>query len=211
MTSIVLIDDQQLIRHGLRMLLATLPGLEVVGEAADGREGLSVVNTRRPDVVLCDARMPVMDGTAFLQACGRDHPGLPVIILTTFDEEDVVVGSLGAGAAGFLLKDISTERLGEAIDAVLRGEMVIDPRVARTALRGATDPGRDEGPLTVLTPTERVVAAHVAEGMSNSEIAERLVVTEGTVKNHVSSLLHKLEARDRTALALQLYRAFHGA
>lgn len=207
MTSIVIIDDQQLIRHGLRMLLDTVDGLEVVGEAADGREGLAVVNALVPDVVLCDARMPVLDGAGFVRACATGHPGLPVIILTTFDEDDVVLGAVGAGAAGFLLKDISTGRLAEAIEAVRRGEMVIDPRVARTALRGPAS--RTDGPLATLTRTERVVAGHLATGMTNAEIADRMVVAEGTVKNHVSALLHKLGARDRTALALLLYRALH--
>lgn len=209
MTRIVVIDDQQLIRHGLTMVLGTLPGIEVVGEAGDGREGLAVVNATAPDVVLCDARMPVMDGMEFVRACGDKHPELPVIILTTFDQEDVVLGSLGAGAAGFLLKDIPTERLGEAIGAVQRGEMVLDPRVTRTAMRGRAAREEAEDTLAVLTRTERVVARHLSTGMTNAEIAEALVVAEGTVKNHVSSLLHKLEARDRTALALLLYRAFH--
>lgn len=206
---LLVVDDQQLLRRGLRMLLETEEGLEVVGEAADGREALAVLPRCRPDVVLTDARMPGMDGLELVAALAERHPGLPTLVLTTFDDEAVVLGSLGAGAAGFLLKDVSTDRLAEAIREVTAGGVVIDPRIARIALSGGENADRDD-PLAVLTRTERLVAEHVARGRTNPEIAAELVLAEGTVKNHVSTLLRKLDQRDRTALALVLHRAFNG-
>ncbi len=204
----LLVDDQQLLRRGLRLLLETVPGIEVVGEASDGREALAHVEKDRPDIVLCDVRMPGMDGLSFLAACQRLHPGLPVLMLTTFDDEPLVRGALGAGASGYLLKDVSVEGLSDAIRAVADGGMVIDPRVARIALNPAVVDADD--PLAVLTRAERAVAELVAIGASNAEIAAQLVLAEGTVKNHVSSLLRKLDARDRTVLALRLNRAING-
>lgn len=165
--------------------------------------------SRGPDpLVLTDARMPGMDGIALVTAAADRYPDLPVIVLTTFDDDEVVLGSLGAGAAGFLLKDVSPEALADAIRAVARGDAVIDPRVTRTVLRGRRR--RTDDTLAVLTPTEKVVARQVALGRTNAEIAEELVLAEGTVKNHVSALLRKLDQRDRTSLALTLHRAFHG-
>lgn len=231
---VLLVEDQQIVRRGLLMLLGTLPGLEIVGEAADGREALAQIRHTGPDVVVTDARMPVMDGVELVARCRAEHPDLPVLILTTFDDDDIVSGALAAGASGFLLKDTSTDALGEAIRAVAAGGLVIDPRVARTAMRahtGGGDRGGDRGgdtgaagdtpaaaaetrqnapssPLALLTRTERLVAAHVATGATNTEIAAALNLAEGTVKNHVSALLRKLDARDRTALALLLHHAF---
>lgn len=224
---IVLVDDQQLLRRGLTMLLSTTGGIEIVGEAADGLEALAVIARFQPDVVLADVRMPGMDGIELVARCAVEHPDLPVLLLTTFDDEPVVTGALAAGAAGFLLKDTSTDALAEAIRSVADGGMVIDPRVARIAMRrpapghaaggddgnpGAGGRGRTgQNPLTVLTRAERLVAEQVAQGRTNAEIAEDLVLAEGTVKNHVSALLRKLEARDRTALALMLYKSLTGA
>ncbi|PFG65808.1 DNA-binding NarL/FixJ family response regulator [Propionibacteriaceae bacterium ES.041] len=206
---LLVVDDQQLLRRGLRMLLETADGLQVVGEAADGREALAVLPRCRPDVVLTDARMPGMDGLELVAALAERHPGLPALVLTTFDDEAVVLGSLGAGAAGFLLKDVSTDRLAEAIREVAAGGVVIDPRIARIALSGGESADRND-PLAVLTRTERLVAERVARGLTNAEIAAELVLAEGTVKNHVSTLLRKLAQRDRTGLALVLHRAFGG-
>lgn len=223
MTRVLIVDDQQLLRRGLRMLLGTVDGMEVVGEAADGREALAVIERTAPDVVVTDARMPGMDGAGLVAACREQHPGLPVIVLTTFDDTEVVLGSLGAGAAGFLLKDVSPERLAEGIEAAARGELVIDPRVTRIVLgaRGGMPGGRpgaaagdapgagEDDTLAVLTRTERALAERVARGMTNADIAADLVVAEGTVKNHVSSLLRKLEQPNRTALALLLHDTYH--
>ena len=207
---VLVVDDQQLLRRGLIMLFGTVEGVDVVAQAAHGDEALAVLRAKRIDVVLTDAKMPVMDGIELVRQCARSHPGLPVLVLTTFDEPDIVRGAIAAGAAGFLLKDTSIESLAEAVRAVAAGGLVIDPRVARLAF--TTDGSRtagDESPvLAVLTPTERKVASLVAEGLTNQAIAARMVLAEGTVKNHVSTLLHKLQAPDRTALALTLYKAF---
>ena len=209
---IVLVDDQQLLRRGLAMLLSTTRDIEVVAQAADGHEALAVIARHRPDVVLADVRMPGMDGIELVARCRREHPDLPVLLLTTFDDESVVQGGLHAGAAGFLLKDTSTDALAEAIRSVASGGMVIDARVTEIAVRtAARDRGEgDDDPLAVLTRSERLVAEQVAEGRSNAEIAAVLVLAEGTVKNHVSALLRKLGARDRTALALTLYKTLTG-
>ena len=209
---VLVVDDQQLLRRGLVMLFGTVEGVDVVAQAAHGAEALAVLRAEEVNVVLADAKMPVMDGIELVRRCVREHPGLPVLVLTTFDEPDVVRGAVAAGAAGFLLKDTSIEALAEAVRAVAAGGLVIDPRVARLALAPSRDE-RDEGDgppaLALLTPTEREVAALVAEGLSNQAIAARMVLAEGTVKNHVSALLRKLRAADRTVLALTLYKALH--
>ena len=209
---VLVVDDQQLLRRGLVMLFGTVEGVDVVAQAAHGAEALAVLRAKEIDVVLADAKMPVMDGIELVRRCAREHPDLPVLVLTTFDEPDVVRGAVAAGAAGFLLKDTSIEALAEAVRAVAAGGLVIDPRVARLALAPSRDE-RDEGDgppaLALLTPTEREVAALVAEGLSNQAIAARMVLAEGTVKNHVSALLRKLRAADRTVLALTLYKALH--
>lgn len=209
---VLVVDDQQLLRRGLVMLFGTVDGVDVVAQAAHGAEALAVLRAKEIDVVLADAKMPVMDGIELVRRCAREYPDLPVLVLTTFDEPDVVRGAVAAGAAGFLLKDTSIEALAEAVRAVAAGGLVIDPRVARLALtpsRDERDEGDDPPVLALLTPTEREVAALVAEGLSNQAIAARMVLAEGTVKNHVSALLRKLRAADRTVLALTLYKALH--
>lgn len=204
MIRVVVVDDSELMRRGLALLLHTADQVEVVGEAADGREALAVVAKVGPDVVLSDAQMPLLDGVGLVGELSRTHPGLPVVVLTTFDDDHVVRAAMAAGAAGFLLKSTSIDGLLQALDAAASGGLVLDPRVARAAF--AAQPTRDPGPLATLTRTERLVAAEVATGASNAEIAARMVLAEGTVKNHVSALLRKLGQRDRTALALLLSR-----
>ena len=207
MIRIVLVDDQELLRRGVRLLLEAAGGIAVVAEAADGYEALAMIDKHHPEVVLADARMPGMDGLELVRRCAHDHPGLPVVILTTFDSDELVRDAVRAGAAGFLLKDVSPERLADAIAAVRDGGIVIDPRVAGVALRAATFvPDAEPDELAALTRAERAVAVGVAAGRSNTEIAADLVLAEGTVKNHVTALLRKLGARDRTALALLLSR-----
>ena len=208
----LVVDDQQLLRRGLVMLFGTVDDVDVVAQAAHGAEALAVLRAEEVDVVLADAKMPVMDGIELVRQCARAHPDLPVLVLTTFDEPDVVQGAVAAGAAGFLLKDTSIESLAEAVRAVAQGGLVIDPRVARLALAAPQNDKTESSMspvLAILTPTEREVAALVAEGLTNQEIAARMVLAEGTVKNHVSALLRKLQATDRTVLALTLYKAFH--
>lgn len=199
---VLLVDDQELLRRGLRMLLETEEDIEVAGEAEHGLRALALIPALAPDVVLADARMPELDGVGLVRRCRRDHPGLPVLVLTTFDDARLVRTILDAGAAGFLLKDISTDALGEAIRQVVRGGLVIDPRVARAAVRPPEPP-----PATPhLSTTEAAVAELIALGLQNAQIAERLKYAHGTVKNTVSTLLRKFDARDRTALALHLSR-----
>ena len=206
---VLVVDDQQLLRRGLMMLFSTVNDIDVAAQAAPGAEALAVLRAEEVDVVLADAKMPVMDGIELVRQCSRAHPDLPVLVLTTFDDPDVVQGAVAAGAAGFLLKDTSIESLAEAVRAVAAGGLVIDPRVARLAFAVSGDEEGEPPVLAILTPTEREVAALVAEGLTNQEIAARMVLAEGTVKNHVSALLRKLQATDRTVLALTLYKAFH--
>ena len=209
---VLVVDDQQLLRRGLVMLFGTVDDVDVVAQAAHGAEALAVLRAEEVDVVLADAKMPVMDGIELVRQCARAPPDLPVLVLTTFDEPDVVQGAVAAGAAGFLLKDTSIESLAEAVRAVAQGGLVIDPRVARLALAAPQNDKTESSMspvLAILTPTEREVAALVAEGLTNQEIAARMVLAEGTVKNHVSALLRKLQATDRTVLALTLYKALH--
>ena len=200
---VLIVDDHELLRRGLRLAFETIDGLDVVDEAADGREALARIPEAAPDVVVTDARMPGLDGLGLVEACAARHPGLPVLVLTTFEDAQLVRRLVEAGAAGYLLKDVAPERLGDAVWAVLEGGLVLDPRIARHA-SGSSGEG---DPLAILTPTEREVAGEVALGRTNGEIAETLHLAEGTVKNHVSSLLRKLDARDRTVLALALARA----
>jgi DNA-binding NarL/FixJ family response regulator len=211
---VLLVDDQELVRTGFRLFLETQPELEVVGEAADGREAIDRARDVLPDVVLMDIRMPNMDGveaTARLTS-GAIEPAPRVLVLTTFELDEYVFGALRAGAAGFLLKDASRERLVEAIRVVHGGEALLSPSITRRLIEdfaARTDP--IEPPSTVLaelTPREREVLVLVGHGLSNTEIAGRLVVTEATVKSHVGSILLKLGLRDRVQAVVFAYE--HG-
>lgn len=223
MTRVLLVDDQTLIRQGIRMLLMTEAGIEVVGEASNGREALSMVEQHRPQVVLMDIRMPEMDGVAATREITARFPEVGVIILTTFDDEEYIFEGLRAGARGYLLKDISSEEMAEAIRAVAKGGALIQPSITRKVLSEfarlagtaeaapkvpetkAPTPGTPS-PKTVeepLTERELDVLRCIARGLSNREIAEQLVITEGTVKNHVSNLIAKLNVRDRTQTLLR--------
>lgn len=218
---VVLVDDQELIRRGLRLLLETNGGIAVVGEAADGREGLAVVRQTAPDVVLTDARMPTMDGVEMIRELVAQRNAPFVIMLTTFDDDALVQSAFEAGASGFLMKDASIDELVAALRAVVDGGLVIDPRVARLALgqhdrerissAASTSAPELTSPLKVLTRAEMQVAELLATGATNREMADRLSLAEGTVKNHVSTLLRKLEQRDRTGLALLLSRYLGGS
>ncbi|WP_440710666.1 response regulator transcription factor [Herbiconiux sp. YIM B11900] len=203
---VMIVDDQELLRRGLRMILETDPEIEVVGEAEDGMRALALIPVLAPDLVLADARMPVLDGIGLVQQCAMSHPGLPVLVLTTFDDARLVRDILDAGAAGFLLKDISTDALTDAIRQVLAGGLVLDPRVARAAVT----PVSPTAGHPALTDAEQAVADLVARGLPNAEIAAHLHLAHGTVKNTVSALLRKLGEPDRTALALRLARGVAG-
>jgi DNA-binding NarL/FixJ family response regulator len=211
---VLIVDDQELVRTGFRLFLETQPGLDVVGEAGDGEEAIERARTLRPDVVLMDIRMPIMDGveaTAKLTS-GAIEPAPRVLVLTTFDLDEYVFGALRAGAAGFLLKDAPRERLIEAIRVVHSGEALLSPSITRRLIEdfaARSDP--IEPPAAVLaelTPREREVLVLVAHGLSNAEIAARLVVTEATVKSHVGAVLLKLGLRDRVQAVVFAYE--HG-
>jgi DNA-binding NarL/FixJ family response regulator len=210
MTRVMLVDDQTLIRQGIRLLLMTEPGMEVVGEAANGREALRMVASLRPEVVLMDIRMPEMDGVAATREIAAQYPEIGVIILTTFDDEEYIFEGLRAGARGYLLKDISSEEMADAVRVVARGGALIQPSITRKVLSefarlAGAPPAPSAAGLAAapalaepLTEREIDVLRCIGEGLSNREIAERLVITEGTVKNHVSNLIAKLNVRDRT-------------
>ncbi|MGW1989943.1 response regulator [Embleya sp. NPDC001921] len=211
---LLIVDDQELIRTGLRLFLQTQDDLAVVGEAEDGDEAIALAGALRPDVVLMDIRMPRMDGveaTARLHAAGISPPPR-VLILTTFDLDEYVFGALRAGAAGFLLKDASRARLVEAIHVVHDGEALLSPSITRRLIENfatRTEPLRSSPALLAgLTPREREALLLVARGLSNSEIAARLVVTEATVKSHVGSMFAKLGLRDRAQAVVFAYE--HG-
>lgn len=206
---ILLVDDQAMFREGLRTLLSTQTDFEVVGEAANGEEALRQAAALRPAVVLMDLRMPVLDGVAATQRLHAALPECRVIVLTTFDDDEYIFDGLRAGAVGYLLKDASSDKLFEAIRAAARGESFLQPSVAarvvaefaRMAAAGAG--GRSEALPEPLSEREIEVLRLVAQGASNKEIAATLFITEGTVKNHLTSILAKLGVRDRTQAALK--------
>ncbi len=205
---VLLVDDQALFREALATLLEVRPEIEVVGEAADGEAALRRAADLRPDVVLMDLHMPVLDGIAATRRLRVEQPGVRVLALTTFDDDEDVFTALRAGAVGYLLKDVTADRLVEALLAAARGESVLQPSVAaRVVARVAALPDeapRRPQPLVVpLSDRELDVLRRLAEGDSNREIAAALYLAEGTVKNHVTNVLAKLGARDRTQAALR--------
>lgn len=213
MIRIVVVDDQELVRSGFGMILASEPDFEVVGEAADGLEALDVIRLEAPDVVLMDVRMPNLDGVAATQKLlerGRDTDP-KVIILTTFDLDEYVYNALRAGAAGFLLKDTPPEALIEGVRTVASGDALLAPSITRRLIaqfaEGSTATTREVPELVELTDREREVLLCVARGLSNAEIGEELFVGETTVKTHVSRMLAKLGVRDRVQAVVLAYES----
>jgi DNA-binding NarL/FixJ family response regulator len=211
MIRVLLVDDQTLVRSGFRVLLERTPDLEVVGEAANGQEAVDQARTLRPDVVLMDVRMPVMDG---LKATRRilAMPDAPhVIMLTTFDLDEYVFEALQIGASGFLLKDVEPDELRRAVRVVAAGEALLSPSVTRRLISEfVARPGHTSDPppsLDELTDREREVLLLVARGLSNAEIAEQLVISPATAKTHLSRILLKLGARDRAQLVMIAYES----
>jgi DNA-binding NarL/FixJ family response regulator len=210
---IVVADDQQVVRDGFAALLDGQPDFTVVGATSDGAETVRICRELRPDLVLMDIRMPGMDGIeATRQLVGSGPDGPRILILTTFDLDEYVYDALRAGASGFLLKDVTAERLFDAVRVIAAGEALLAPAITRRLigefaqqrpkLEAASRPA-----LTELTPRETEVLQLVAEGLSNPEIAARLVVTEETVKTHVSHVLRKLRLRDRTQAVIAAYES----
>jgi DNA-binding NarL/FixJ family response regulator len=210
---VMLVDDQELVRTGFRMILADEEGIEVVGEATNGREAVDLTPRMRPDVVVMDVRMPVMDGVEATRRLVVDSGAAPrVLVLTTFDADEHVVDALRAGASGFLLKDVSPGDLVRAIRVVAAGDALIAPSVTRRLLERFARAAAPPDPafaraLDGLTGREVEVLRLVAGGLSNREIAERLTLAEPTVKTHVSHLLLKLDLRDRAQLVMWAYES----
>jgi DNA-binding NarL/FixJ family response regulator len=206
---VLLVDDDDLMRAGLRAVLSTDEAIHVVGEAADGRQAVARARELDPDVALMDVRMPHLDGIAATRELASVAPRTRVLVLTTFEDDDYVFGALGAGASGFLLKRTRPERLIEAIHTVAAGDCLLSPSVTRIVVdRMARQPPPDPAAgrrLRGLTPRERDVLALVARGLSNAEIAEALLVEESTVKTHMKRILAKLHLRDRVQAVILAY------
>jgi DNA-binding NarL/FixJ family response regulator len=209
MTRVVIVDDQTLVRHGIRTLLE-IADLDVVGEADDGQAALDVVATTAPDVILLDLRMPRYDGLWTLRELRERGIDVPVLVLTTFDDDSLVLDALHAGARGYLLKDVTVEQLTRAVHTLADGGTLVAPSITSRMLRAIRSvpwaAGADAPPAQRLTERELEVLRLMAEGYTNREISSALHLVEGTVKNHVSTILLKLSARDRTNAVL---RALH--
>jgi DNA-binding NarL/FixJ family response regulator len=208
---VLLADDQEMVRTGFRLILDAEPDITVVGDAADGRAAVELTTRLRPDVVLMDIRMPVLDGLAATRALAA-VPGVAsrVLVLTTFDDDDYVFASLEAGASGYLLKDAPADQLVAAIHVVAGGESILSPAVTTRLVREVASRRRDAASILAvksLSPRETEVLGHMALGRSNSEIAITLVLSEATVKTHVARILAKLSARDRVQAVVTAYRS----
>lgn len=215
---VLVVDDQQLMRDGLASLLSIQEGIEVVGAASNGQEAIEQALAQRPDVILMDVRMPMMDGVAATAHLRRQAPECQILMLTTFDDDEYVVEALRAGASGYLLKDLPAHRLAQAIHAVHNHIYQFDPSVASRLIASATTTKSQSSPAPAssqppnasalplnnsgLTEREIEVLRLIAQGATNREIAERLVISEGTVKNHISNILGRLGLRDRTQAAI---------
>lgn len=210
---VLLVDDEALVRTGLRLVLDGSRGIRIVGEAADGRAALDLLSTTAVDLVLMDVRMPGMDGITATALIRERHPALPVVVLTTFDTDESVLTALQSGAAGFLLKDTEPAELVDAVHRSVEGRIMLSPAVTRRLVAAATripEPSRRAEArqrLDVLTPRERDVADAIAEGLSNAEIAARLFLSVTTVKSHIAHALTKLDATSRVQIAIVVHEA----
>ena len=207
MIKVLLVDDQGLIRQGLRVLLELEPDLEIVGEAENGEQAINLVAKFQPDVVLLDIRMPIMDGVAATREIQKRFAKTKILVLTTFDDDEYVSAALQNGAMGYLLKDTPSEELAVAIRAVYKGYTQLGPGIVKKLLTQFSHVALTQSPpvpssLAELTPREKEVLRLIATGASNREIAQQLYISEGTVKNHVTNILNRLNLRDRTQAAI---------
>ncbi|MFT3876457.1 MAG: response regulator transcription factor [Propioniciclava sp.] len=210
MVRVLIVDDEAIIRAGLEMLLEATPGIQVVGKAADGREALKLVEAERPDVVLMDLRMPVLDGVRATAEIARHYTHTRVLALTTLDDESLMYEALRAGASGYLLKQAAPAQLADALRRVHAGASWIDPDMAGRVIGKLREHMVTDGDPTMitdsLTPREQEVLRLVAQGLSNQEIRDELVLSEATVKTHVARILMKTGSRDRAAAVALAWR-----
>lgn len=211
MIKIMIVDDQALIRDGLKMILSLCEDIEVIGEAVNGKDAIEALIMNRPDIILMDIRMPIMNGVEATKVIKERYPAIKIIILTTFDEDQYIFEGLKNGADGYILKDVKSDEIIRAIKEVYKGNVLLQPEVATKVVRAFNsinshkkDEDNEEAikAINELTPRELEISKLVAEGKSNREISSELFISEGTVKNHLTRILSKLELRDRTKLAV---------
>ncbi|TYQ26670.1 response regulator transcription factor [Pseudanabaena sp. UWO311] len=210
MIQILLVDDQYIIRQGLKTMLESNPDMQVIGEAENGQRAIEQIPLLQPDIVLMDIRMPIMDGVAATGAIAQLYPDLKILILTTFDDDDYVSKAMRLGAKGYLLKDTEPDELAMAIRAVIKGHTQLGPGLFEKAIANTSSPTiSPPSELAQLTPRELEVLKLIAAGSNNREIAEVLFLSENTVKNYVTNILSRLNLRDRTQAALFAHSLFH--
>jgi len=206
--SILIVDDHEVVRNGIRAYLGTLPEFHVVGEAVSGEEAISMVTELIPDIVLLDLIMPGMDGVEATRRIKQISPRTQVVVLTSYHEDVHIFPALKAGAIAYILKDMKMDKLVEVLHRALQGEVTLHPRVAARVLENIRGENTEEQPLfTELTDRELDVLKLIANGMTNSQIAEKLVISENTVKGHVSNILSKLHLADRTQVAVYAWQS----
>jgi len=200
---VLLVDDQSIIREGLSSLLRSKPDIEIVGEAENGQAAVEIAIALQPDIVLMDVRMPVMDGVAAIRSLRQKAPDIKVLVLTTFDDDEYITKAMGFGAKGYLLKDTPSEELAQAIRAVHKGYTQMGPGLFDKVMLAPAKVEPELSPeFEQLTPREKEVLELIAEGLNNREIAKALYISERTVKNHINSILSRLNLRDRTQAAI---------
>lgn len=204
MIKVLIVDDQALIREGLDMMLSLYEEIQVVGQVANGQEAIDFIKDQEVDIILMDIRMPIMNGVEATKIIKEIYPNMKILILTTFNEDEYILKGLKNGADGYILKDISSQGLVKNIKSIYKGDTLLHGDVART-ISNVVKTGRNtkiEDILEKLTPREKEIAELIGHGKNNKEISELLFITEGTVKNHITKILDKLELRDRTQLAI---------
>ncbi|MDJ0678895.1 MAG: response regulator transcription factor [Xenococcaceae cyanobacterium MO_167.B52] len=205
MIKVLLVDDQSIVREGLASLLQTKPDIQVIGEAENGKVAVMRSLELKPDVVLMDIRMPIMDGVAAIKALSQQAPQIKVLVLTTFDDDEYVTQAMAHGAKGYLLKDTPSEELAQAIRSIHKGYTQLGPGLWEKANSTGNTRVNTSPEIAALTTREQEVLQLIAKGYNNREIAEKLYITERTVKNHVNSILRQLNLRDRTQAAIFVY------